>query len=286
MKKKLLLVFWLIFMVMFFVSERVEAKSAIYDILAKGSTWTLNVDGESGTLELLGGRGSRTTDGGWEMTSEIRWQGNPGTLQGRADGSNSEQRVILNVQRRNGLRVTCEGYIAQETDRFMAGISKHPARPRDIRGAWYAIKQGKNPRVPVIERKPRKPRKPRLPIRDTAVRPAVKPAEIARPAVATAPAAVTAEAGGSCSISGKVYGSGVKAAKVFFVALYGPDNLTKYRETKKFDSSGAYRFTGLPYGRYRLAVDTKADIAIGPRPSSRVVRCTGSGVTNVNFELK
>ncbi|HLP61949.1 MAG TPA: hypothetical protein VK186_24110, partial [Candidatus Deferrimicrobium sp.] len=48
----------------------VQAKSMIYDILNKGSEWTLNVDGEEGTLELLGGSGSSTGGSGWRMSME------------------------------------------------------------------------------------------------------------------------------------------------------------------------------------------------------------------------
>ena len=40
---------------------------------------------------------------------------------------------------------------------------------------------------------------------------------------------------GTCSISGKVYGSGVGSTQVFFVALYGPNDFTLHRETKHFD---------------------------------------------------
>jgi hypothetical protein len=78
------------------------ATAMIYDILTKGSKWTLNVDGEVGTLKLLGGRGSRTSEGGWEMTMDVEWQGRAGTLRGWADGDNSEQRVTLDLDRSGG----------------------------------------------------------------------------------------------------------------------------------------------------------------------------------------
>ena len=278
MIKKCFLIFSLIFLLLVGLSSPVGARSMIYDILAKGSQWTLNVDGEEGTLELLGGRGSRTSDGGWVMTMDIRWQGNPGTLRAQADGGNTEQQVALAVQRRNGLRVNCEGYIAMETDRFMAGITRHPARPDDLHGAWYAtlLKSGKrmSDRTPVED--PGKPAEP-VPSKE-GVKPLNKNIKIRR-----IPSVVIT---GTGSISGKVYGPGMYAAKVFFVSLYGPDDFKQLKETKKFDDSGSYIFKGLSPGKYRLVVGTKADIAIGPHPSYRVVECKGNAVQDVNFELK
>lgn len=91
---------------------------------------------------------------------------------------------------------------------------------------------------------------------------------------------------GTCSITGKVYGSGVGSAQVFFVALYGPNDFTLHRETKHFDQTGRYSFIGLPNGRYKLVVDTRADIFIGPHPSSRIVECRGGAITNKDFELR
>ncbi len=260
------------------LSTPVEARTMIYDILSKGSQWTLNVDGEEGTLELLGGSGSRTTDNGWVMTMEIRWQGNPGTLRAQADGGNTEQQVALAVQRRNGLGVNCEGYIAMETDRFMAGITRHPSRYDALRGAWYAtlLKSGKS----LSDRRPTeetgKPTEPVSPVTG------IKPVDRNIRESSIPPLVVT----GTGSVSGKVYGPGMSAAKVFHVSLYGPDDIKRFKETKKFDASGSYTFTGLTPGKYRLVVDTKADIAIGPHPPFQVVECKGNAVRDVNFELK
>ena len=44
--------------------------------------------------------------------------------------------------------------------------------------------------------------------------------------------------------------------------------------------------TGLPEGKYKLIVDSRADSAIGPHPSSRMVQCSEGAVQNVDFELK
>lgn len=272
MKKRRIVLFFVCFSLVFLFSYRAEARSSIHDILNKGSKWVLNVDGEIGTLELIGGRGSKTADGGWEMTMEVKWQGNAGTLKALADGKNSEQRVSLNIQRRNGLKVTCEGYIAQETGRIMAGITRHKAVPKDVHGAWFATKHK-------IEKEVLATGRSSIDGRDTSARIPVRPRVSAvdkRPAT------------GKCSISGKVYGPAVKAARAFFVMLYGPDNLSALREIKKFDREGGYTFTGLPEGKYKLVVDSKSDSAVGPHPSYRTVQCSSSNSTvqNVDFELK
>lgn len=259
------------FSLMFIFSVPVQARSLIKDILAKGSKWSLNVDGAIGIMELLGGKGSRTGDGGWEMTMEIRWQGNSGTLKAKADGKNREQWVMLNVQRENGLKITCEGYIATESHRFMAGITRHPAKPQDIHGSWCAEKVKIAREVLDYGRRPVE----RKPVSKTEMKPQTRTPE--RPAATT----------GKCSISGKIYGPGVESARIFFVILYGPDNLSLYRETKRFDREGGYTFPGLPAGKYKLVVDSRSDTAIGPHPASRIVHCTGDGaVNNINFELK
>ena len=335
-----------------------QAKSMIYDILAKGSEWTLNVDGEEGTLELLGGSGASTGGSGWRMTMDIRWQGTAGSLRAEADNNNSQQRVFLNVQRQNGIAIICEGYIAQESDRFMAGITRNPTG-KTMYGAWYAIKKQTMPLVPLVPSAPsvgvdrKRPIRPDIiakpptdkpgPSLNTKIQP-YKPtsqdtitflADASHPsgvesitiyvngqAVQTChqnhceytggpygnseiiwrvsakshdggitygydkTISITQEQTGNCSISGKAYGSGAGSANAFFVILYGPDNLSLYRETQPFKPNGIYSFTGLPAGKYKLMVDTKADTPIGPHPAYKFVDCTAGPITNVNFELK
>jgi hypothetical protein len=271
MKKKRFFFIFVCFSLVFLFYNRIEARQQIHDILNKGSKWALNVDGEIGTLELLGGRGGKKTGGGWEMTMEVKWQGNAGTLKGFADGQNYEQRIILNVRRKNGIKVTCEGYIAKESGHYMAGITRHNAVPKDIHGAWFASKYK-------IEKE----------ILDTG---RSSEGQNPSPAIPVKPQAGTIlkkTITGKLSISGKVYGSGLKSAKAFFIMLYGPDNLSSLQDIKKFDREGGYTFTGLPEGKYRLVVNSKSDGAVGPHPAYRIVRCSSDNLAtqNVNFELK
>jgi hypothetical protein len=121
-----------------------QGKSMIYDILNKGSRWSLNVDGEEGVLELLGGSGSSTGGSGWRMNMQVLWQGRPGNLQAESDNENAQQWVLLNLIRQDGSPVVCEGFIASETDRFMAGTSRYQVEENTghaEHGAWYALKK-------------------------------------------------------------------------------------------------------------------------------------------------
>ena len=88
------------------------------------------------------------------------------------------------------------------------------------------------------------------------------------------------------SISGKAFGAGSGAARLFSVSLYGPDNSELYIRSTPFNENGPYTFTGLPNGKYVLRVGTRGDIGIGPHPSTRTVTCSGEAIKNVNFELK
>jgi uncharacterized protein with LGFP repeats len=92
--------------------------------------------------------------------------------------------------------------------------------------------------------------------------------------------------GASCSISGKAYGPGAAQAPAFIVSLLGPNNLNSLRDSRPFDESGRYAFTGLPQGRYRLSVDTKADLFVGPHPTRRDVECRGGAVRDIDFEIR
>lgn len=276
-KKKYFILFSSIFSLLCLFSLHIQARTMIYDTLSKHSEWTLDVDGETGTLELLGGSGSKTASGGWEMTSEITWQETPGVLKAWADGANAEQHVILEVQRKNGIKVTLDGYIARETDKFMAGAAIYGAVPKAVHGAWYAVKHIKETDILDTGRRVSETR----PLRPAEIKPPLL--QPRQPPAQTAP---VEETSGRCSISGKVYGSGLQAAKVFFISLYGPNNLSQHRATKKFDAAGNYMFADLPAGKYKLRVDTKADTVIGPHPAFREVECVSDAITGIDFELK
>ncbi len=275
--KKCLILFSLFFSLLYLFPLQAQPRTMIYDILSKHSEWALDVDGEKGILELLGGSGSKTAGVGWEMTSEITWQGNPGVLKAWADGKNAEQHVILEVQRKNGIKVTLDGYIARETDKFMAGASIYKAVHETVHGAWYAVQHIKETGILDTGRRLSETR----PLPPAEIKPSLR--QPIQPPARTVP---LEESSGRCSISGKVYGSGQQAAKVFFIILYGPNNLSQPRATQKFDAAGNYMFADLPAGKYKLIVDTKADTVLGPHPAYREVECVGDAVTGIDFELK
>ena len=132
--KKNLRMLLLTFSVCLFVNA--EARPLIQDVLSKGDSWLLTVDGERDSLLILGGKGSQTKNGGYKLNYQVAWGQHSGVLKGESDNNNSSQFVTLQLIRSNGSRVECRGYIAQKTDDFMAGTCGSKRVP----GAWYAVR--------------------------------------------------------------------------------------------------------------------------------------------------
>jgi hypothetical protein len=132
--------FFIILVVLSAVSLSLSAATGILDILNKGGKWTLNVDGETGTLMIGGGKSELLPAGGYTMNVEVKWDGRAGDLSASSSADTGEYRVVLVLTRKNGMKVRCEGWIARETDKFMAGESVYAGEPQDIHGAWYALK--------------------------------------------------------------------------------------------------------------------------------------------------
>lgn len=86
----------------------------------------------------------------------------------------------------------------------------------------------------------------------------------------------SATAQGRCTIAGRAAGRRADLAYIYSVSLFGPDDLNRYRADTRI-ADGNFRFDGLPEGRYRLVVDTRADVAINVRPNRTTVNCRGAG---------
>jgi hypothetical protein len=104
-------------------------------------------------------------------------------------------------------------------------------------------------------------------------------------AIAGTDLAVSPARGGACSISGTVTGSRAPAASAFSVVLYGPDSLTLLHARQPL-GSGRFRFADLPDGRYVLATDTKADVAVNVTPRRQVVVCKGAAIDAAPFRFE
>lgn len=337
---------------MLLVSLGVEARPHISDTLAKGSQWNLNVDGVTGILKLLGGRGGITDDGGWEMKMDVEWDGRPGTLSATSDDSNGLQRVSMELRHVNTMPVNCTGYIALRSDSMMAGTSGNGV----ARGAWYATRVPDTTVVPLpavlVPVKPdtqdpkppaRVPSGPKIEAGVTPFSPDSKekvkftarakgPARVFAVSIyvndkmakscpnssctyvdgpyspgklswsvsakdhnnqssntgkkilkITAAKAPERTQTGKCRISGKATGSGKDKASLFTVFLSKGGSVQKTR----FNSSGNYSFSKLVAGTYNVSLDSKADLAIMPRPSSRTVTCGSSGTkSGQDFEFR
>jgi hypothetical protein len=131
--RKLLLLLSVGFVGMFL---NAEARPLIQKVLSKGDSWMLTINGERDSLLIRGGKGSQTTNGGFKLNYHVAWGKHSGVLKGESGNNNSSQFVTLQLIRTNGSRVECRGYIARDTDDFMAGTCGSKRAP----GAWYAIR--------------------------------------------------------------------------------------------------------------------------------------------------
>ena len=89
----------------------------------------------------------------------------------------------------------------------------------------------------------------------------------------------------ACTIEGRALGPRADLSKVYFVELRGLDNKNAVSRTEVFKAN-RYRFEKLPVGRYRLRVDTRADLPVRVEPFHRVVRCTGKRPTVAHFKFR
>jgi hypothetical protein len=95
-----------------------------------------------------------------------------------------------------------------------------------------------------------------------------------------------AAASGSCVIVGRAFGPKRDVARVFVLNLYGPDDTSSFREAARFASDGAFRFDSLPAGRYRIAVDTQADVYVETAPRQQTVLCRDGIVEAMSIEFR
>jgi hypothetical protein len=95
-----------------------------------------------------------------------------------------------------------------------------------------------------------------------------------------------AAVGETCTLSGRATGPEARAATLFNIALYGPNQRDRYHERGRFNASGQYAFRRLPQGQYWLLLDTRADIKVTASPRERVVTCRGGSVTNLDFAFR
>ncbi len=135
-KGKVALLSWVVISVSTVWPKSGEARPALEDTLTKGSKWSLTVNHQTAALLILGGKGSRKPDGGWQQTFDLKWGEQDGVLKANSDGSNAVQRVKLQLKYKNGMSVVCSGVIAQGTDNMMAGTCGRRQSP----GAWYAVR--------------------------------------------------------------------------------------------------------------------------------------------------
>lgn len=111
-------------------------------------------------------------------------------------------------------------------------------------------------------------------------------------AIATNTESIKAKAGRgkSCSISGRLFGSGIQSDRSYLVVPSDPDSDEPLSRMGRVNSSNAsYRLSPLPAGRYVLRVfrsESGSLLPVRTFPRQREINCTGSSITNVDFELE
>jgi len=251
------------------------ARPPINEVLAKGSEWLLNVDGESGVLRVVGGQASPGQGGGWSVTLDVSWDGRPGTLEGRSFTGEKVQAVTLNLSAPDGTKFTARGYIARESSNFMAGFSTYRTGARDVNGAWYALRQDTGA-APATDATPAAAAGT-----DAAgAMPAAPGAEAGAPADTASPADQQA-AVRLCRVVGTITG---KLNLVGRVAAYAGDS-DQQAAIIRPHSDGSFELEPLPDGRYRIAPVPAGPFELVVAPQLRRVDCEGPQEHRVEFQV-
>lgn len=94
----------------------------------------------------------------------------------------------------------------------------------------------------------------------------------------------------SCSISGRLFGSGIQRDRSYYVVPSAPNSDEPRSRMARIDSSNpSYQLSSLPAGRYVLRVfrsESGSLLPVKTFPRQREVNCTGSAIRNVDFEVQ
>lgn len=94
----------------------------------------------------------------------------------------------------------------------------------------------------------------------------------------------------SCSISGRLFGSGIQRDRSYYVIPSDPERDEPLSRMSRVDSSNpSYRLSSLPSGRYVLRVfrsESGSPLPVRTFPRQREVNCTGNPINNVDFEVE
>jgi len=95
--------------------------------------------------------------------------------------------------------------------------------------------------------------------------------------------------GRSCSISGKLYGSGLDKERSYFVVPANNNGGQSSKMARIDYNEPSYNLSSLPAGHYVLRVFRNEAGSLFPvrtYPRQRLIRCSGNEIKNVDFELE
>ncbi|XWK90546.1 MAG: hypothetical protein U7127_10985 [Phormidium sp.] len=99
----------------------------------------------------------------------------------------------------------------------------------------------------------------------------------------------TQASGRSCSISGKISGSGLDREGSDFVVMANNNSDRSSKMARINSNQPAYNLSSLPAGHYVLRVfrnEAGSLLPVRTYPRQRLIRCRGSEIKNVDFELE
>jgi hypothetical protein len=99
----------------------------------------------------------------------------------------------------------------------------------------------------------------------------------------------TLASGRSCSISGKLSGSGLAQERSDFVVMANNNSDRSSKMARINSNQPAYNLSSLPAGHYVLRVfrnEAGSLLPVRTYPRQRLIRCRGNEIKNVDFELE
>lgn len=112
------------------------------DLFDKGTQWHLTIDDWDGPMVVQDLKVSSSKSDPVVLNATVGWQGQQGRLTVSEYTRDPRRSVLLIISLPNGEDVEAEGFMARESDAFMAGPTRFATDDVTYFGAWYATRFG------------------------------------------------------------------------------------------------------------------------------------------------
>jgi len=120
--------------ILVFAADGAEIESLFY----KGAQWQLTLDDWDGPMVVQDQRLTTDKSGMKLLSSSVMWKNRRGKLDVREYTRDPRRAIFLAIELPNGESIEAEGFLARESDTFMAGVTRHATKTDTYFGAWYA----------------------------------------------------------------------------------------------------------------------------------------------------